>query len=147
MKDQESKTPEKTVNQKRMKPIILFIIIAFIPAVYFFLFMNNDADFDKATDQLTGDWLRSDGTYSISVSNVQPEGKLEAAYFNPNAINVERSEWSVQDKKLLLYVEMNDVNYKGSNYRLTYIEQSDQLVGYYYQAVAKETYEVSFNRK
>jgi len=135
----------KKVN-KKTRIILVFFVVIIIPAIWF-LFLKNDSDVDMASEKLSGSWLRSDGTYSISISNVEPEGKLEAAYFNPNPINVGRSEWGMQDKKLLLYVEMDDVNYKGSNYRLTYIEKSDQLVGYYFQAGTNQTYNVSFSKK
>ena len=133
-------------GNKKTRIILVFFVVIIIPAIWF-LFLKNDSDFDMASEKLSGSWLRSDGTYSISISNVEPEGKLEAAYFNPNPINVGRSEWGMQDKKLLLYVEMDDVNYKGSNYRLTYIEKSDQLVGYYFQAGTNQTYNVSFSKK
>ncbi len=112
-----------------------------------FLFLNKDNHFEQASDKLTGNWLRADGTYSISISNVAKQGKMTAAYFNPNPIHVEKSEWSIKDKKLLVYIEMNDVNYEGSNYKLTYIEETDQLVGFYYQATMQQTFDVIFNRK
>jgi len=134
----------KKVN-KKTRIILVFFVVIIIPAIWF-LFLKNDSDVDMASEKLSGSWLRSDGTYSISISDVEPEGKLEAAYFNPNPINVGRSEWSVQDKKLLLYVEMNDVNYKGSNYNLTYDDQSGQLVGFYSQAVTNQTFDVSFSK-
>jgi hypothetical protein len=136
-------TTQKPVKKKGM--IVVFFLFILIPVIWF-LFLNKNSDVEMAAEKLTGSWLRSDGPYSISISNVEPEGKLEAAYFNPNPINVGRSEWGMQDKKLLLYVEMDDVNYKGSNYRLTYIEKSDQLVGYYFQAGTNQTYDVSFSK-
>jgi hypothetical protein len=33
---------------------------------------------------LNGEWVRSDGDYSIRVSNAKAEGPIDAAYFNPN---------------------------------------------------------------
>lgn len=140
---------EKAKEQKRPPKkfrIILFFLLILIPAVWF-LFMNKSSDFDRASDKLTGSWLRSDGTYSITISNVTEDGKMTAAYFNPKPIHVAKAMWRTEDDVLEIYVEMNDINYEGSNYKLTYDQQADQLVGFYYQAFAKETYEVIFNRK
>ena len=137
-------TKQKTAKKGRI--FFIFIIIIVIPAIWF-LFLNKDHHFEQASDKLTGKWLRADDTYSIGISNVAKQGNMTAAYFNPNPIHVEKSEWSMKDEKLQVYVEMNDVNYEGSNYKLTYIEETDQLVGFYYQATMQQTFDVIFNRK
>lgn len=140
---------EKAKEQKRPPKklrIIIFFLIILIPAVWF-LFLNKNSDFDKASDKLTGNWLREDGTYSISISNVIKTGQMTAAYFNPNPIHVETADWGVKDGKLIIQINLNDVNYRGSNYKLTYNEETDRLVGKYFTAITKQTYEVAFNRK
>ena len=50
-------------------------------------------DFRKASDQLEGKWIRSDGTYRIEIKKVKEEGKLIAAYYNPDSIHVGRAGW------------------------------------------------------
>jgi hypothetical protein len=54
---------------------------------------------------LRGRWLRPDGGYVIEVGNVQPEGRLEAAYFNPRPIKVSRAEWHRSNDELHVFVE------------------------------------------
>jgi hypothetical protein len=65
---------------------------------------------------------------------------------NPRNINVHIASWKFEDERLFLYVEMRDVNYPGSNYTLMYRAATDVLWGSYYQAVQKQTMDVSFVR-
>lgn len=97
-------------------------------------------------DGLIGVWLRSDGTYRIEITEVKDDGTLIAKYFNPNSINVGKSGWRIQNDELQMYVELSDENYPECLYKLTFDDASDTLIGTYYQAVAKQTYEVSFNK-
>jgi hypothetical protein len=48
--------------------------------------------------------------------------------------------------RLLLFVELRDVNYPGSTYMLAYQPGQDALVGSYYQPALEQTYEVGFLR-
>ena len=82
---------------------------------------------------LRGRWLRSDGGYVIEVGNVQPKGRLEAAYFNPRPIKVSRAEWQRSNDELHVFVELRDVNYPGATYKLRYLPAADQLAGDYFQ--------------
>jgi len=34
-------------------------------------------------ESLKGKWYRLDGGYVIEIKNIEPSGKMEAAYFNP----------------------------------------------------------------
>jgi hypothetical protein len=104
--------------------------------------VNNTA----VEDSLAGVWLRSDGTYRIEITEVKEDGTLIAKYFNPDPINVGKSGWRIQNDELQLFVELSDENYPGSFYELTYDAVSGMLSGTYYQAVSKETYEVSFKK-
>ena len=99
------------------------------------------------TEQLTGSWLRSDGNYTIDISEAEPDGRLVAMYFNPNPIHVGRSGWRIKEGVLQVYIELSDENYPGSIYQLIYHEETDELSGTYYQAVTKQTYQVYFKRK
>ena len=133
-------------SNKRGRIFVIFLIIIIIPAIWF-LFLNKDSDVDMAFEKLAGSWLRSDGIYTIKISDVKENGEMTAAYFNPNPIHVEKAIWKVKDDVLQVYVEMNDKNYEGSYYKLTYNKQSKQLVGIYFQAFSKQSYQVSFNKQ
>jgi len=98
-------------------------------------------------NQLIGDWLRTDGGKTIRINGATPDGKLDAEYFNPKPIHVGRSEWLVKNNSLVIIVELQDVNYPGSRYTLEYLPAEDELVGIYYQAVDKESYDVGFVRQ
>jgi hypothetical protein len=99
-----------------------------------------------AFEKLKGRWLRDSGGYTIDIRGVEPGGKMEAAYFNPKSIHVAKAEASQQGGVLNVFVELRDVNYPGSTYTLAYDAKSDRLVGRYYQAVARETFDVYFVR-
>ena len=96
---------------------------------------------------LTGDWVRSDGGYMISIRGTEADGTLKAEYFNPKPIKVGKARWEMEDDSLYVQVELQDINYPGSIYTLQYIAGADKLNGIYFQAVEGATYEVVFNRK
>jgi len=89
-------------------------------------------------NQLTGDWLRTDGGKTIRINKATPDGKLDAEYFNPKPIHVGQAEWLVKNNSLVIVVELRDVNYPGSRYALEYFPAEDELAGIYYQAVDKK---------
>ena len=96
--------------------------------------------------KLVGKWERPDGGYVLEIKSVDPSGKAEAAYYNPNPINVSRAAaW--RDKGVAkLAVELRDTGYPGCTYTLEHNTQSDQLFGQYFQAAQQQTYEVVFSR-
>lgn len=98
-------------------------------------------------NKLVGRWLRPDGGYILEIKSASPDGKLEVRYFNPNPIHVARAEWVMKDNTLYVMAELQDVNYPGSTYGLEYKVGSDHLVGTYYQAVEKSTFDVEFVRE
>lgn len=98
-------------------------------------------------DRLVGRWLRPDGGYILEIRSVSADGKLDVGYFNPNPIHVARAEWVIKDSKLYVLVELQDTNYPGSTYGLEYKAGTDQLVGTYYQALEKSTFDVEFVRE
>ena len=95
---------------------------------------------------LVGRWLRPDGGYIISVRSVDPDGRVDAAYFNPRPINVSRAEATVQGKAIKLFIELQAAGYPGSTYELVYDPGNDALVGVYFQAAMQERFEVVFVR-
>ena len=98
-------------------------------------------------DVLEGAWVRPDGGYLILIKKVGPDGQLEAMYFNPNTLPFAKARASREGAKVRLSFELQAGGYNGSTYELTYEPASDRLKGVYYQAVAKQKFEVYFVRK
>ena len=96
--------------------------------------------------KLKGEWLRPDGGYILEIRSVAASGRADVAYRNPNPIHVARAEVSKDGSSLKLFVELQDVNYPGSTYTLTYQPESDRLAGNYFQAVYGENFAVEFLR-
>lgn len=83
-------------------------------------------------ERLVGRWVRPDGGYVLEIRSAQADGKLDAAYLNPRSIKVSRAEWRREEGRLLVFVELRDVNYPGSTYNLRYVPDKDRLAGAYY---------------
>jgi hypothetical protein len=99
-----------------------------------------------AMEKLTGKWQRPDGGYVIEIKNVQPGGTMDAAYFNPQPIDVSRAQ-AVQDGAVIkVFLELRGANYPGSTYSLAYDAAADQLKGIYFQAAMRQQFEVYFER-
>ena len=96
--------------------------------------------------KLVGKWQRPDGGYIVEIKSVDPSGKLDVGYFNPNPINVSRAVAWREKGATKVVVELRDVNYPGCTYTLELNPQTDQLFGQYFQATLRETYEVVFSR-
>jgi hypothetical protein len=96
---------------------------------------------------LKGRWLRPDGGYVVEVKDVDEAGRMDAAYFNPRPIHVARAEASREGGVLKVFIELQDVNYPGSTYTLGYDPATDRLMGNYFQAVARENFDVEFIRQ
>jgi hypothetical protein len=96
--------------------------------------------------KLIGRWVRTDGGYAIVVKSVDPSGKMDATYANPNPINVSKAEASVEGSTLKMFIELRGVGYPGSTYTLTYVPTGDRLTGEYFQAVIRQKFDVIFLR-
>jgi hypothetical protein len=96
--------------------------------------------------KLIGRWVRPDGGYIIEIKGVEDKGRLNAAYYNPDPINVARAEASEDGPVVKVFIELRDVNYPGATYRLTYQASEDQLAGEYYQPKLGQTFNVRFIR-
>ena len=96
--------------------------------------------------RLEGKWQRPDGGYVLELKEIGKDGAVKAAYFNPRPINVARAELKRRDGMLTLFVELRDINYPGSKYNLQYDPGLDRLIGTYFQAVEKQTYDIEFVR-
>jgi hypothetical protein len=102
---------------------------------------------EASPDRLVGRWLRPDGGYVIEIRSAQPNGVLDAGYFNPRPIRVSRAEWRGENGRLRVFIELRDANYPGSTYTLAYLPAQDRLVGEYFQAVHRQTFNVEFVRQ
>jgi len=95
---------------------------------------------------LVGRWIRPDGGYIIEIRNVDANGLLEAAYFNPRPIHVSQARLTVANKEPQVFIELRDVGYPGATYTLSYLPKQDVLAGLYYQPTAGQSFEVIFVR-
>ena len=145
-------------KKPKNKQIILFFgaIIILAASIVIVLQATKQAEKPQAEEaeavvidpqKLAGRWLRPDGGYVLELSEIGDDGSLEAAYFNPKPINVAAAGWRWSDNHLQVYVEFDDVNYRGSNYSLVYLESEDLLVGNYYQATLQQNFKIQFIRQ
>jgi len=98
-------------------------------------------------DALKGVWVRPDGGYTIAIRCVAEDGRLEAMYFNPNQLPFAKAQAALDGSTLRVSFELQAGGYAGSTYDLAYDAESDRLKGIYYQAVAKQKFDVYFVRK
>ncbi|WP_291987437.1 hypothetical protein [Candidatus Accumulibacter sp. ACC007] len=108
---------------------------------------SSTAELDAESKVLKGTWVRPDGGYTIVIANGAAGGQLEATYFNPRQLPFARAEASRQGSDLRVFLELRAGGYDGSTYDLRYDPASDRLTGVYYQAVAKQKYDIFFVRK
>lgn len=125
----------------------LIIGIAVIAGVLFYFSVPpHDSQAQKNATNLIGNWMRTDGDYVIRISSINPDGQVQAAYFNPNPINIAQANAFSQDDTIKFFVELRDVGYPGSKYELLYYPDQDILQGTYFQAQIQQLYNVVFQR-
>jgi hypothetical protein len=83
------------------------------------------------------------GCASVPTKDIQ----VDAGYFNPRPITVSRAFASVETGRLNLFIKLQGKGYPGSTYTLIYNEKNDTLVGIYYQAALRQSFDVAFVRK
>ncbi len=96
---------------------------------------------------IIGEWVRPDGGYIVRVRDVNPDGSVDAGYFNPGKINIAEANVSLWKGLVKLFIKLQDKGYPGSTYTLYYYPEKDAMAGFYYQAAIGQTYEVVFFRK
>ena len=96
--------------------------------------------------KVAGRWARTDGDYVLQLKTPRSDGAVEAGYFNPSPIHVSKAEVRPGGGTLNVFVELQDVNYPGCTYTLTYRPEQDLLTGVYFQAAQQQQYEVAFQR-
>ncbi len=97
-------------------------------------------------DILVGRWVRPDGGYLIIIRGVDTSGRLDAGYQNPNPLPFARAEASRDGTAIKVFLELRAGGYNGSTYTLTYDPANDVLHGVYYQAVARQKFDIYFER-
>ena len=158
-KVKKAKKPSKSARGKSKKwlfPVMGLILMGLAAAVWYGS-LNRSATEPAATvpqkketpdfDRLVGNWVRPDGGYVIEISKIYPDGKVDAAYFNPQSIHVSRSTVSEKDGIIELFIELQGKGYPGSTYTLRYNPAYDAMVGIYFQAVIQQPFDVIFQRK
>ncbi len=95
---------------------------------------------------LQGRWVRPDGGYAITVKSIDAGGKIDASYANPNVLPFAKAVATQEDGTLRVFLELRAGGYDGSTYTLAYDPANDVLKGVYYQAVARQRYNVYFVR-
>jgi hypothetical protein len=101
----------------------------------------------REVDVLLGAWQRTDGDYIILVSGIGAFGQLQATYINPRQLPFAKAVATRDGDTLRATFELRAGGYGGSVYELSYDRVNDQLVGSFYQAVAKQRFDVVFERK
>lgn len=100
-----------------------------------------------ALDRLVGAWTRPDGGYTIVIKEVRPDGSIEATYYNPRPLPFAAARATTAGGQTRLFFELRAGGYGGSTYDLAYDPLRDVLTGAYRQAVAGQTYSVTFARR
>jgi hypothetical protein len=100
-----------------------------------------------SNEVLKGVWVRPDGGYRIVIQSIGADGKLDATYFNPSRLPFARAQVSQDAATFRVVLELQAGGYAGSTYDLRYEPATDRLTGTFYQAVAKQKFEVYFVRK
>jgi len=121
------------------------IIVAAVLSLLIASFVHAEGT-NASFQTLKGRWLRPDGGYIIEIKAVSADGALDAAYFNPRPINVERASAKEEAGAIKVFIVLRGAGYPGSTYDLIYDAERDQLAGTYYQAVMRETFDIYFKR-
>lgn len=95
---------------------------------------------------MQGSWIRTDAPYVIELRHSKSSG-LKATYFNRRYINVEKTETAVKDGLQYVMIKLQDANYDGSLYLLSYYRSHDMLKGVYMLGSNGQRFQVSFSRK
>jgi len=101
---------------------------------------------ERPFSRLTGRWVRPDGGYLLVIDRIDADGTAAAGYFNPKSIHVARAKASREGDVLRFFLELQDVNYPGSTYTLTFDPAANELRGEYFQAALRQTFDVAFVR-
>ena len=133
---------------KRLKLLAVLIgLIVVVTAAAGVLYQIGKRQARADCRKLIGNWIRPDGGYIISISDINSDGRVQAAYFNPDPINVSQAKIAFKGNKVKLFLELRDAGYPGCTYDLVYDKKDDLLRGIYYQAAIQEKYDIVFLRR
>ena len=132
------------MRMQTLKRTAVFLAIALTCG--FFLSLTVYAQAQPDFMALKGRWLRTDGSYVIEIKSVEAGGRMQAAYFNPNPINVSQAEAARSGAAVTVYIELRAPGYPGSTYTLIYDPKSDELKGVYHHAGLQRNFDVVFVR-
>ena len=118
----------------------MVLLVLFLAAPHTMVFAADDFQ------AIVGRWQRTDGGYVIEIRSIGSDGKIEAGYFNPRPINVEKAQASKDKDLIKVEMTLRDVGYPGSAYTLVYTSEKDVLLGYYFHAVSRQYFDVLFVR-
>ncbi len=107
---------------------------------------KNEAHVTSEFGALLGRWVRPDGGYVINILAADTGGKLNASYANPSPLPFAAAQASRNNGVVNVFFELRAGGYNGSTYTLTYDPSKDILSGVYYQAVARQSFDVYFVR-
>jgi len=96
--------------------------------------------------RLVGRWRRKTGGYVLHIKQVREDGTLDAAYLNPQSINVARAQTTKQNGLIIVLVMLKDRGYPGNTYTLTYDAVADELTGVYRHRGLGRQFDVTFSR-
>lgn len=95
---------------------------------------------------MQGSWVRADAPYVIELKQ-GADNKLQARYFNRRYIHVEKTETAKQDGLQFVMIQLQDTNYAGSVYLLSYNRNKDALNGVYIHGASGQRFSVTFSRQ
>lgn len=133
------------MNKLKKNILLLLCSIVIIAAVSSPVWSEEPTQPDA--QQLIAQWQRADGNYLVDIKQIDKNGTLSAAYYNPKSINVSRAMFMIKNGLLKIFIELNDTGYPGSTYTLTYVSKNDTLVGEYFHAGISQSFDVVFLRK
>ena len=136
----------KTMSAKARWPPLL--IVSFL-----LVLLTNTAGHAENREYLTpdtlalqGSWVRNDAPYILELKLTR-DNTLQATYFNRRFIHVKKTETTREKGLSYIMVELEDVNYQGSVYLLSYDRKQDALQGIYIHGASGQRFQVSFSRK
>jgi hypothetical protein len=97
--------------------------------------------------RLVGRWQRSEGGYVLDIKAVHDDGKLDATYLNPRPIHVSQAQALTKGGYVVVVVTLQDRNYPGNMYTLTYDPDADCLEGVYHHRGLGQQFDVVFSRQ
>lgn len=132
------------VPDKRL-PVTVLVALTIILMIHGIGLAQKTEYITPDTLAIQGRWVRTDAPYVIELR--QGKGTLQATYFNRRFIHVEKTETVIENGLQYIMIELQDVNYQGSVYLLSYDRNQDALQGIYIHGASGQRYQVSFSRQ